>query len=170
MNKLFVNKSRLLLLFFTYCQFSIACSLFVSSCTQVDIFEKNTAIPNYEWQQQFTATGDFLITDTASAYSIYLVLRHTDAYKYNNIWLHVGLQPPGDSMHIQKVNLALGDDANGWEGTGMNDIWEVRKLLNGAPRRFKQPGKYNYSISQIMRDNPLLHIMSVGLRIEKRKD
>ena len=97
-------------------------------------------------------------------------MRHTDAYQYNNIWLNIGLQPPGDSMRNQRVNLQLGDDANGWEGTGMNDIWELRKLLNGEPRRFKQPGKYSFAISQIMRDNPLLHIMSVGLRVEKKKD
>ncbi len=144
--------------------------ILLSSCKQIDVFEKNTNIPQYEWQQNFSAKGDFLITDTVAAYSIYLVLRHTDAYQYNNIWLNIGLQPPGDSLHTQKVNLQLGDDANGWEGTGMNDIWEVRKLLNGAPRRFKQPGKYSFNISQVMRDNPLLYIMSVGLRIEKKKD
>lgn len=144
--------------------------IFFTSCTQIEIFEKNTAIPKYEWQQNFYATGNFLITDTVSAFSIYLVLRHTDAYQYNNIWLNIGLQPPGDSMHYQKVNLKLGNDANGWEGTGMNDIWEIRKLLNGEPRRFKQGGIYNFKISQIMRDNPLLHMMSVGLRVEKKKD
>jgi len=148
----------------------IACYLFIGSCTQIEIFEKDTAIPNYKWQQGFSAKGDFVITDTLSPYNIYLVLRHTDAYKYNNIWLNIGLQPPGDSLHIQKVNLVLGDDVNGWEGSGMNDIWEVRKLLNGDARRFKQAGKYSFSISQIMRDNPLLHMMSVGLRIEKKKD
>src|SRR5688572_23739471 len=116
--------------------------LLSASCNQIDIFEKNTAIPKFAWGQGFQAKGDFMITDTVSAYSIYLVLRHTDAYQYNNIWLNVGLQPPGDSMHFQKVNLQLGDDANGWEGTGMNDIWEVRKLLNGEPRRFKRSGRY----------------------------
>ena len=155
---------------FQFLCLSIACCLFISSCTQIEIFEKNTSIPNYKWQQGFAAKGDFVIADTVSPYNIYLVLRHTDTYQYNNIWLNIGLQPPGDSMHIQKVNLILGDDANGWEGAGMNDIWEVRKLLNGDARRFKQPGKYSFSISQIMRDNPLLHIMSVGLRIEKKKD
>jgi len=145
----------------------VACSLQLFSCTQTDVFEKNTVIPKYEWQNSFKAAGSFLIKDTVSAYNIYLVLRHTDAYKYNNIWLNIGLQPPGDSLHIQKVDLQLGDDANGWEGSGMNDIWEVRKLLNGQPRRFRQAGNYNFSISHIMRDNPLLSIMSVGLRIEK---
>lgn len=142
--------------------------LFTASCKQTDVFEKNTVIPKYEWRSDFSATGDFVITDTVSAYSIYLVLRHTDAYKYNNIWLNIGLQAPGDTLFKQRVDLKLGDDANGWEGTGMNDIWEVRKLLNGRPRRFKQAGKYYFSISQIMRDNPLPNIMSAGLRIEKR--
>ncbi|MEP7256075.1 MAG: gliding motility lipoprotein GldH [Ferruginibacter sp.] len=146
----------------------IVCCLFIASCKQIDVYEKNAVIPNYEWSNSFTASGNFVIKDTVSAYSIYLVLRHTDAYKYNNIWLNIGLQPPGDSLIKQKVDLRLGDDANGWEGTGMNDIWEVRKLLNGQPRRFKQPGNYNFNISQIMRDNPLTNIMSVGIRVEKR--
>ncbi len=138
------------------------------SCKQTDVFEKNTTIPKYEWRSDFEAAGNFDIADTVSAYSIYLVLRHTDAYKYNNIWLHIGLQPPGDSLFKQRVELKLGDDANGWEGSGMNDIWEVRKLLNGQPRRFKKTGTYRFTISQIMRDDPLANIMSVGLRLEKR--
>jgi gliding motility-associated lipoprotein GldH len=143
--------------------------MLISSCTQIDIFEKNTEIPKYEWRTDFSATGEFLISDTVDKYNIYLVLRHTDAYQYNNIWLNIGLQPPADSMHIQKINLKLGNDLNGWDGAGMNDIWEVRKLLNGEPTRFKRSGRYRFGISQIMRDNPLLHVMSVGLRIEKQK-
>lgn len=143
-------------------------ALFFVSCKQIDIFEKNTAIPEYEWKSDFKVSGSFVINDTISAYSIYLVLRHTDAYKYNNVWLNIGLQPPGDSLQKQKVDIKLGDDANGWEGTGMNDIWEVRKLLNGEPRRFKNPGYYYFEITQIMRDNPLPGMMSAGLRIEKK--
>lgn len=137
------------------------------SCKQIDVYEKNTPIPHYKWQQGFAAGGTFIISDTSSAFSIYVVLRHTDAYKYNNIWLNIGLQPPGDSMTFQKVNLTLASDANGWEGTGMNDIWELRKLLNGQPRRFKKTGEYKFSITQVMRDNPLPGIMSAGLRLKK---
>lgn len=148
--------------------FIAAGSLFLVSCKQIDVFEKNTVIPKYEWKSDFKVSGSFTISDTISAYSIYLVLRHTDAYKYNNIWLNIGLQPPGDSLQKQKVDIKLGDDANGWEGTGMNDIWEVRKLLNGEPRRFKKPGYYYFEITQIMRDNPLPEMMSAGLRIEKK--
>jgi gliding motility-associated lipoprotein GldH len=146
---------------------SICLLLGIASCKQVDLFEKNTPIPKYEWEKNFAATGSFSINDTLSAYNIYIVLRHTDAYAYNNIWLNIGLQSPGDSLYYQKVDLSLGSDANGWEGSGMNDIWEVRKLLNGQPRRFRKTGTYQFSIYHIMRDAPLKNVMSVGLRVEK---
>lgn len=141
--------------------------LFVSCKQKVDVFEKNTVISSYKWNKGFAATGTFAITDTLSGYNIYLVLRHTDAYQYNNIWLNVGLKGPGDSMYFQKVNLTLGNDAAGWEGAGMNDIWEVRKLLNGQPRRFIKKGEYSFNIKHIMRDDPLEEIMSAGFRVEK---
>jgi gliding motility-associated lipoprotein GldH len=154
--------------FFPYIMYA-GCSLFFifSSCRQIEVFEKNTPIPNYEWKQGFAAEGTFIIADTVAAYNLMLVLRHTDAYAYNNIWLNVGLQSPGDSMYFQKIDLSLGNDAAGWEGAGMNDIWEVRKLLNGQPRRFKKKGEYRFRIMHIMRDDPLKNVMSAGLRVEK---
>lgn len=140
--------------------------MWFTSCTQLDVFEKNTNIPGLKWDSKFAATGSFDISDTSSSYNLYVVLRHTDAYAYNNIWLNVGLQSPGDSLYFQKLDLSLGSDAKGWEGTGMNDIWEVRKPL-AQNRRFRKTGEYRFTIQQIMRDDPLLHVMSVGLRVEK---
>jgi gliding motility-associated lipoprotein GldH len=148
---------------------AVICTVWFCSCGQIDAFEKNTSIPSYKWSTAFAATGSFDIKDTVSAYNIYIVLRHTDGYQFNNIWLNVGLQSPGDTMYSQKINLPLGSDAGGWEGTGMNDIWEVRKLLNSKPSRFKRSGGYKFNITQLMRDNPLLNVMSAGLRLEKVK-
>lgn len=137
------------------------------SCSRLDVYEKNTLIPGHKWQNSFFASGSFDIPDTIARYNIYLVLRHTDAYRYNNIWLNIGLQQPGDSMRYQKLDLRLATDATGWEGSGMSDVWEVRKMLNSAPQPFRQKGVYRFSIAQIMRDNPLLNVASVGLRVEK---
>jgi gliding motility-associated lipoprotein GldH len=140
--------------------------IFLSACTQIELFEKNTPIPDLKWQNTFNATGTFNIIDTTLQYNVFVVLRHTDAYQYNNIWLTVGLQSAGDSMKSQKINLPLASDAQGWEGVGMNDIWEVRKLVARLPLK---KGVYSFKIGQIMRDDPLQHVMSVGLRLEKVK-
>jgi gliding motility-associated lipoprotein GldH len=134
------------------------------SCKQVNVYEKNTSIPAYSWKKDFPVTGTFTITDTATPYKIYVVLRHTDAYDYNNIWLNIGLQGKGDTMQVRRFDLSLGDDANGWEGTGMNDIWEVRKLLGF---QLMKKGEYKFEIRHIMRDDPLKNILSAGLRVEK---
>jgi gliding motility-associated lipoprotein GldH len=145
--------------------FIVVCSL--TACNQIELFEKNTPIPNLKWQNNFNATGVFNIIDTTALYNVFVVLRHTDAYAYNNIWLNIGLQGPGDSMKTQKINLPLvRSDAEGWKGIGMNDIWEIREKIAQLPLK---NGNYSFSIAQIMRDNPLQHIMSVGLRLEKVK-
>ena len=143
---------------------SITCCLFFYSCNKLDVFEKDTTIPQYEWSSTFRPSFDFDIIDTTSTYRLYIVLRHTDAYRYNNIWLNIGSKFPGDTMSYQKLELGLGNDATGWEGSGMDDIWEVRKPI--AKGAFKI-GKYTFSIAQIMRENPLPNIMSIGMRMEK---
>jgi gliding motility-associated lipoprotein GldH len=142
--------------------------VFMQGCTQTGVFENSTAIPSHKWSGNFAAKGSFIITDTTAAYDVYIVLRHTDAYGYSNIWLNAGIQPPADSMRYNKINMELATDAAGWMGTGMNDIWEVRQLLFTSAMRFKKAGTYSYSLQQIMRDEPLAAVMSAGLRIEKR--
>lgn len=123
-----------------------------------------------QWYNNFNAAGSFIIKDTNSTYNVFLVFRHTDAYLYNNLWLNVGLQPPGaEALQYQKINLSLGNDAQGWQGVGMNDIWEVRKLISGVPKKFIKAGQYNFSITQLMRDNPLLHVINVGMSVQKAK-
>ena len=124
-------------------------------------------IPEQVWYNTNKPSFTFIITDTAATYNVYIVLRHTDAYNYNNLWLTLGSQAPGDSIHSQNINIELGNDAKGWEGTGMDDIFEIRKNITPGPIPFKKAGNYTFTIAQIMRENPLKHILNVGIRVEK---
>jgi gliding motility-associated lipoprotein GldH len=138
-----------------------------ASCIKIDLSEKQAAIPSQEWFYTKVPQFTFHIEDTTSLYNVYVVLRHTDLYEYNNIWLRIGLKTPSDSFNYQNVNLTLATDSKGWEGTGMNDIYEVRKSISATPFSFKTAGDYTFSIAQIMREDPLKNIMNIGLRIEK---
>ena len=139
----------------------------IVSCAKIDLFEKQVAIPSQQWFYKNTPTFTFDITDTTSLYNLYIILRHTDAYNYNNIWVELGSKAPGDTMHFQNINLELATDANGWQGTGVDDIFEIRKNITPGPVPFKKPGEYMFSVAQIMRENPLNHILNVGFRVEK---
>jgi gliding motility-associated lipoprotein GldH len=140
---------------------------FFSACTTLDVYEKNVVIPKHEWANGFRPSFDFEITDTTSNYNIYVVIRHTDAYRYNNIWLNVGSKFPGDTMRHQRLDLLLGTDEKGWEGKGMDDIWELRKPITRGPQKLPKKGLYHFTVSQIMRENPLPNVMNIGIRVEK---
>jgi gliding motility-associated lipoprotein GldH len=142
-------------------------SVFFVSCGKIDLYEKQAQIPVQQWFYNYVPEFTFHIDDTSSLYNVYIVLRHTDLYNYNNIWLNIGSKTPGDSMHFQKVNLTLASDAKGWEGRGTGDIFEVRKNISPGPVSFKRSGDYTFSIAQIMRENPLRYILNVGIRLEK---
>ncbi len=133
------------------------------------MFEKTSPIPSQTWFYNNKPKVTFTIEDTTIAYNVFVVLRHTDAYNYNNLWITLGSQAPGDTMRYQNINLQLGNDIKGWEGTGMDDIFEVRKNITPGPLPFKKAGNYTFTIAQIMRENPLRHILNVGIRVEKVK-
>jgi len=145
-------------------------TLLLTSCIKSDLFEKNTPIPGQAWEYSFKPTIVFDITDTVSSYNIFIVVRHTDAFRYNNLWIRIKSSAPGDSATTtQQFDLPLATQ-NRWTGTGMDDIYEHRILLYRRPVKFFRSGQYKVSIEQVMRENPLPNILNVGLRLEKVKN
>ena len=148
----------------------IAAGLCWTSCSVPgDVFEQDIALPGQEWSGSYHPAFNFNISqqDTANRYNIYLVLRHTDAYNYNNIWLRGTSLRPGDTATTsQRYDLSLADNQKGWTGSGMDDIYEHRIEIQHA-WKFSHPGTYTYTLEQIMREDPLKHVLNIGVRIEK---
>lgn len=141
--------------------------LFLSTgCIHINLYEKQVAIPSQEWRYDFKPNYAFEIKDTTSRYYIYIVVRHTDRYPFNNLWLRVGSAAPGKTMEFHNVNVQLaGTDS--WDGTGIDDIYEVRKMISPGAVSFRASGTYAFSIAQIMREDPLRYILDIGIRLEK---
>lgn len=141
----------------------------LSACTTADLYEKTVAIPGHKWKSSYKPSFTFNIKDTSSSYQLYLVIRHTDKYNFNNIWLNLSVRPPGaDSAVTIRVDEKLGSDEKGWFATGMDDIYEHRLDLAGQNISFRKPGEYTFTLEQIMREDPLYHVLNVGLRVEKK--
>jgi len=144
--------------------FMLAALLF-ASCNTIDVYEKTAAIPKHEWSSANHLSFNFTVTDTLAYYSIYLVLRHTESYHFNNIWINFTSIAPGGKPQMQRLNLLLAN-TNRWLGSAMDDIIEQRVLLFAQPTRLLK-GNYKFSLQQIMRENPLLNVLNAGVRVEK---
>lgn len=141
----------------------------VSGCNTISIYEKNVAVPAQKWTYDFKPEIEFDITDTTSFYNIFFVFRHTDEFGWNNVWVKATSKAPGDSVSsTEQFDFPL-TSQNKWTASGMDDIFEHRILFYNGPVKFRRSGKYVMKLEHVMRENPLPHVLNVGLRIEKVK-
>ncbi|HEY2650159.1 MAG TPA: gliding motility lipoprotein GldH [Puia sp.] len=140
----------------------------LSACNwTTGVFEKNLNFDNHEWPSSLKPDIRFEITDTVSSYNIYIVLRHTDAYHFNNIYIRASVKEPGDPKGRKAdYDLQLATNGKGWIGTAMDDIYDARLLIQ-AKTRFMKSGVYEITLEQLMREDPLKNMLSVGLRVER---
>lgn len=142
---------------------------FITSCTTIDVFEKTASFKKHEWYSTDKPQFQFTIKDTSASYNLFVVLRHTDAYGYNNIWLNLTIIPPGDTAQSQLKEFKLAENNKGWLGSGMDDIFEHRIQVNSNPIRYRKMGNYSFILQQMMREDPLQNILNAGIRLEKVK-
>ena len=131
------------------------------------VFEKNLTFDSHAWPSSVKPDIAFDITDTISTYNIYIVLRHTDAYHFNNIYIRATVKEPGDPKgRTGDYDLQLATNDKGWIGTAMDDIYDARLLIQ-PKTKFRKSGTYHIVLEQLMREDPLQNVLSAGLRVER---
>jgi gliding motility-associated lipoprotein GldH len=131
------------------------------------VFEKSQAFDNQEWPSSVKPEIAFEISDTNALYNIYIVLRHTDAYHFNNMYIRATVKEPGAGQgRTGDYDLQLATNGKGWIGTAMDDIYDARLLIQ-PKTRLRKMGTYHISLEQLMREDPLKSVLSVGMRIER---
>ena len=147
--------------------FIVVIGLLLAGCETIDVYEKTVSFPMHSWKSSEKPSFTFEISDTVSLYNIFLVLRHEDAYNYNNIWVVLTVKGPTEVVTIRR-EFILGNNRKGWLGSGMDDIFEHRISFNDKPAPLHK-GKYTFTLQQDMREDPLDHIVNAGIRVEKVK-
>ena len=146
----------------------IACSMLLSSCQSIDLYERVVNIPHQEWKSNFKPQFNFTIKDTQSRYDVYVIVRHSEKYEFNNIWVSLTYQLKGQQPVTGQYELPLANN-DGWVGIGMDDLYEHRIRVTPSNGIALRAGEYSFAIGQIMRKDPLENVLNVGLRIEKKQ-
>ncbi len=132
------------------------------------MFSEYKTFSNGEWFATEKAVFDLEITDTQTLNNIYLMLRHSEAYPYNNLFVFVTTKYPDGKVITDTMEVVLANQKGEWLGNGMGDIFDFKVPIKKNVR-FPLGGKYQFSFEQGMRVNPLPMIMDFGFEIEKSK-
>jgi gliding motility-associated lipoprotein GldH len=145
--------------------------IFIASCSRpAPQYQDHYNIPGGAWSSAFRPEFKFNIADTAAAYQLFLLIRHTDAYPFSNIWINMDSRGPKDtSFRKLRVEVPLAAVSGQWLGRGMGEIWEQRVAINSLqnPAFFPHSGTYTVRLTQDMRRDPLPEVLTIGYRIEK---
>ncbi len=150
-----------------FCFFIIAfVGVAFAGCDPSRVFEENKKIDKNEWDQRASLVFRVPISDTTSAYNVYINVRNAGFYRFSNLYLFINTNFPGGQIQRDTLECVLAAPDGQWTGEGLGDIWDNRILFK-QNARFPQTGEYTFELIQAMRINPLPGIMDAGIRIER---
>jgi gliding motility-associated lipoprotein GldH len=139
---------------------------FFGACNFIGIHENLFYFPQHEWLKNDKPVLKIAVIDTTASYKTFLVVRHTAAFSYNNLFVNFTFIPSGGTAaHTQLLNLQLGNKAD-WFGNNIDDVIEHRIEVKNMPAKFRS-GNNQFILQYEMPDDELSNIISVGVRLEK---
>ncbi|MCB9044353.1 MAG: gliding motility lipoprotein GldH [Chitinophagales bacterium] len=147
---------------------ALGCVLFYfSACSPSNSWEESYRIDTKTgWIYTDTAHFAFDIADTAALYKLWVELRHNTEYPYANLWIKINTTYPSGEMASQQLDIPLADADGKWLGDGLGSVLQ-RNLLIQNRAKLPQEGTYTFDIVPYLRENPIPHILDIGLRLEK---
>lgn len=142
--------------------------LFLTSCKNdsEQVFMKNI---NGKWNKKSEQKFDFKVKDAQNPKNIIFVVRNNNDYPYSNIRLIVSfLDQKTKSKSTDTLNYTLAKPNGEWLGKGFG---ETKETLFQYKLNYKFPanGDYSIGIIQAMRNDVLVGIEDIGVKIETAK-
>lgn len=140
---------------------------FLMSCSSDAVYEKNKSIPNLEWKYENIVFFDVLEIDSSAMYDIFVNVRHNSSYNFSNIFLKIHEQHIGGIDTAERIEIKLAELDGKWIGKNAGRLFE-RQMLYKESFTFSDTGAFRFGIEQNMRQNPLMHISDVGIKLVKK--
>ena len=146
----------------------VCLALLLTGCDSNAVYKAYEDIDDGKWYVKNAPSFTFEITDASVPYNVYYNLRNSLSYGYYNLYVTRYLRDAtGKEVESRLDELILMDPKTGKpNGDGIGDLYD-HKFLMKRNYRFPKPGKYTMQLRQYMRQDPLLHIESVGITVEK---
>ena len=148
------------------CFFYALICIGLCSCDPDRIYENNVTIPAEGWRRAEPVRFEVDITDTANPCNIYINVRNNNKYRYMELWLFVDVHSPSGAVERDTAKIILANHRGKWLGHGLGSKFDSRIFLR-RDVRFPVAGKYVFEYEQASRDEPLIGIEDIGLRIER---
>ncbi len=148
--------------------FIIPVTVLFVSCSDNVIFSQYTEIKDGVWAKDRSFGFKIDVEDTVSTYEIDILLRNTDVFPRQNLWLSIAQEFNGQEVGRDTVDIFLLDEDGKWRGSGLGSGYD-NQFVWKQHVRFPRKGSYVYRFSQLMRIDVLEGIERIGIEVTKEK-
>ncbi len=154
---------------------AIGLVLMIVSCDSKMVVGEMRDMPGY-WNINEVLEFQVPQLDSLKKYDLFIHLRNTNDYPYNNIFLIASIEFPHGKTIIDTIEYRMADPDGSWLGSGIGTVKE-NKLWYKEDVSFFESGEYTIRLSQAVRNNGAVHgvtqlegITEVGYSIEEAID
>ena len=140
--------------------------LLLAGCDSNVVSSAHRNLPSDGWALTDTVCLSLQVDDTTQAYDFALLLRYTDQYTYQNLWLFVQTCDSLSPIQSDTIMAHLADDRGKWLGTRVGRYY-TGYVIAERNILFPATGIYSFAIVQGMRDSVITGIADVGLELRK---
>ena len=147
--------------------------ILIFSCDSKTLISMNKELSGV-WKKQEIITFNLPELDSLKGYDLFINLRNTNNYKFNNLHLIVAMNFPYGKIVTDTLEYKMAKPDGTWLGNGIGDVKE-NKLWYKENVTFIEKGTYKVSISHAMRNNGevagvknLDGIIDVGFSVEEK--
>ena len=145
-------------------------SLLLLVCCNTNTESSYSVFEEDSWHADSIITLNHSVVDTITKQNLYLKIRHTTDFEYQNIFLFVDFQEKRDTIEV-----ILSEKNGKWLGSGFGDIKEVEYCF-AKETIFNSKKTSKVTVEQAMRygEQPVITnlkgIIALGINIKKSED
>ncbi|NNK40980.1 MAG: gliding motility lipoprotein GldH [Winogradskyella sp.] len=146
----------------------------VLGCDSEAVYDHYKSVPNM-WHKDSIISFNINAPDTLKPYNLFVNLRNTNDYKFNNLYLIVDMNYPNGKVIKDTLEYKMAAPNGELLGSGFSDIKENKLWYKGFdnPFVFSEIGSYSIEIQHAMRQlgdvegvTNLDGVTDIGVRIE----
>ncbi|WP_072032189.1 gliding motility lipoprotein GldH [Crocinitomix catalasitica] len=137
------------------------------SCDDNKVYDEFLGFENNVWESDDIKEFSFEVTDTISQLNLWVNLRTTTDYAYENIYMFLKSEYPNGESALDTLEFILAQPDGKWNGEKSGTIIEFHSLI-ASGGRFDRSGTYSFSFQHAMRESSLKEIVDIGFRVETK--
>lgn len=134
------------------------------TCGPTVIYEESETFPSTGWPYDAPASFVYHIADTNKAYDLGLSVAHSPDFAYQNFYVKLYTTLPAGTVDTQQLSLQLAGEFGAWLGEcSSKECALTIPLISNL--RYRIPGEYSLAVEQFSRNNPLVGINGLTVRL-----